>query len=191
MKLHAIIVFLLSLLITAGPAVAQTVTQQEDKEKSQRYLYEWRDDNGTVHISDDLGGVPEQYRRQVRKRLEQPAKQETGRQEQVTLQPAPQPEEETDQEAKKEEWQLKIRDWKERLANAEKRYKALEEERSTIIMTGGVMTYAPPAYRTRAAELEEEMKQVRKEIDDARNMIDVVIPDEARRAGIPPGWLRD
>jgi hypothetical protein len=123
--------------------------------------------------------------------LEQPAKQETGRQEQVTLQPAPQPEEETDQEAKKEEWQLKIRDWKERLANAEKRYKALEEERSTIIMTGGVMTYAPPAYRTRAAELEEEMKQVRKEIDDARNMIDIVIPDEARRAGIPPGWLRE
>jgi|SRR3990172_8370818 len=191
MKIHAIIVFLFSLLLAAGSAVAQTATQQEDKEKNQRYLYEWTDDNGTVHISDNLGGVPEQYRRRVRKRLEQPAKQEPGRQEQVAPQPAPQPEEETDQEAGKEEWRLKIRDWKERLANAQKRYKALEEERSAIIMTGGAMTYAPPAYRVRAAELEEEMNQVQKEIEEARNMIDVVIPDEARRAGVPPGWLRE
>jgi hypothetical protein len=191
MKLHSIIILLLSLLIAAGSAVAQTATQQEDKEKSQRYLYEWMDDSGAVHISDNLGDVPEQYRRQVRKRLEQPVKQETDRQEQVAPQPEPQPEEEADQEARKEEWQLKIRDWKERLANAEKRYKALEEERSTIIMTGGAMTYAPPAYRVRAAELEEEMSQAQKDIEEARNMINVVIPDEARKAGIPPGWLRE
>lgn len=191
MKLHAIIVFLLSLLIAAGSAAAQTATQQADKEKNQRYLYEWKDATGTVHITDNLGDVPEQYRRQVRKRVEQPAKEEAGRQEQVTPQFEPQPEEESDQEAKKAEWQQRLLDWKERLANAEKRYKALEEERSTIIMTGGVMTYAPPAYRVRAAELEEEMSQAQKDIEEARNMINVVIPDEARKAGIPPGWLRE
>ncbi len=191
MKRYPVIVFLLSVLIAAGSGVAQTATGQEDKEKTQHYLYEWMDDNGTVHISDDLGDVPEKYRRQVRKRLEQPAKEETGRQEQVAPQPAQQPEEGADQEARKEEWQQRIRDWKERLADAEKRYKALEDERSRIIMMGGVTTYAPPAYRTRAAELEEEMKQVQKEIDEARNMINVVIPEEAHKAGIPPGWLRE
>jgi hypothetical protein len=31
---------------------------------------------------------------------------------------------------------------------------------------------------------------MQKEIDEARNMLDVVIPEEARRAGVPPGWLR-
>jgi hypothetical protein len=35
------------------------------------------------------------------------------------------------------------------------------------------------------------MKQVQKEIDDTRNRINVVIPEEARKAGIPPGWLRE
>jgi hypothetical protein len=191
MKFYTIIFFLLSFLITAGSAVAQTATQQEGKEKSKHYLYEWTDDKGTVHISDNLGDVPEKYRRQVRKRLQQPVKEETGRQEQVAPQLAPQTEEETDQEARKEEWQQRIRDWKERLADAEKRYKALEYERSTITMTGGMTTYAPPASRARADELKEEMRQVQKEIDEARNMINVVIPDEALKAGVPPGWLRE
>jgi hypothetical protein len=191
MKLHTIMVFLLSLLIAAGSAAAQSATQQENKGKSQRSLYEWTDDKGTVHISDDLGAVPEKYRQQVRKRLEQPAKEEAGRQEQVTPQPTQQPEEETDQEARKEEWQQRIRDWKERLADAEKRYRASEDERNTIITRWGVTANAPPAYRTRAAELEEEMTQVQKEIDEARNMINVVIPEEARKAGVPPGWLRE
>jgi phage-related minor tail protein len=191
MKLHAIIVFFLSLLITAGPAVAQTATQKEDKEKNQRYLYEWMDGNGTVHISDDLGDVPEQYRRQVRKRLDQPAKEETGRQEQVAPQPEQQSEEETDQEAGKEEWQQRIRDWKGRLAGAEKRYQALEEERGRIILRSGVPAAALPGDPTRVIEIEGEIKKTQKEIDDARNMINVVIPEEARKAGIPPGWLRE
>jgi chromosome segregation ATPase len=191
MKLHTIILILLSLLIAAGPTVAQTSASQEDREKIQHYLYEWTDDKGTVHVSDDLGDVPQKYRQQVRKRLEPPGKEETGRQEQVTPQPAPESDEETDQEARKEEWQQRIGDWKERLADAEKRYKALEDERSVINMRWGTTANALPAYRTRAIELEEEMTRVQKEIDEARNMINVVIPDEARKAGVPPGWLRE
>src|SRR3990170_9070450 len=122
MKIHAIIVFLFSLLLAAGSAVAQTATQQEDKEKNQRYLYEWTDDNGTVHISDDLGDVPEQYRRRVRKRLEQPATEEAVRQEQVVREPAPQPEEESDHEAGQEEWQQRVRGWKLRLGGGGRGY---------------------------------------------------------------------
>jgi len=191
MKLHAVIVFLFSLLIAAGLALAQTATQQEDQEKIQRYLYEWMDDNGTVHISDDLGDVPEQYRRRVRKRLEQPATEEAVRQEQVVREPAPQPEEESDQEAGQEEWQQRIRDWKLRLADAERRYQALENERNKILMKFGMPGAALPGDRAKVIELEGKMKSIQKEIDDARNMINVVIPDEARKAGIPPGWLRE
>ena len=35
------------------------------------------------------------------------------------------------------------------------------------------------------------MNVEQKRIDEARNMLNVVIPEEARKAGIPPGWLRD
>ena len=57
-----------------------------------------------------------------------------------------------------------IRNWKERLVEAEKRYRALEDERNTITMKYGATAIAPPADRTRTAELEGEMKQVQKEI---------------------------
>jgi hypothetical protein len=35
------------------------------------------------------------------------------------------------------------------------------------------------------------MKEVRKEIDEIRRELDEAIPEEARKAGVPPGWLRE
>jgi len=85
----------------------------------------------------------------------------------------------------------RIRDWKLRLADAERRYQALENERNKILMKFGMPGAALPGDRAKVIELEGKMKSIQKEIDDARNMINVVIPDEARKAGIPPGWLRE
>ena len=40
-------------------------------------------------------------------------------------------------------------------------------------------------------ELDGDLARARNEADKARNEVEVTIPDEARRAGIPPGWLRE
>jgi hypothetical protein len=50
---------------------------------------------------------------------------------------------------------------------------------------------APIANRQRAEQIDKALPEVQKEIDRARREIDVVIPEEARKAGIPPGWLRE
>ena len=43
----------------------------------------------------------------------------------------------------------------------------------------------------KAQKIEEEMQQVQREIDSARNEVENVIPEQARKAGVPPGWLRE
>jgi hypothetical protein len=40
-------------------------------------------------------------------------------------------------------------------------------------------------------QIENDMQRTRREIDDIKNEINTVIPDEARKAGVPPGWLRE
>jgi len=40
-------------------------------------------------------------------------------------------------------------------------------------------------------QLDGDMANAKQEADKARDLINNVIPDEARRAGIPPGWLRE
>lgn len=191
MKLHTSIAVLIILLISAGSLPAQTQTQQEDSDKNQRYLYEWTDENGTVHIGDDLGDVPEQYRRQVRKRAARPSERETRQGVPSGAAPPARPGPKSENEAHKAEWQKRLGEWKQRLANAGKRYQQLEQEKTKLLGSWNTRSSVPPANMARVEWIEQEMKQVQKEMDDARNMIDVVIPDEARKAGIPPGWLRE
>ncbi len=193
MKIRTIIIVVLSLLIAIAWAAAQTDEQKEDKNR--RYLYEWTDDRGNVHVTDDFGDVPEKYRDKVRKRVEMAPKPGPGQGREVqeeTVPPLSQESEQgSDEASKKAEWQQRLRDWKGRLAEAEKRYADLEQERNELLRRWGTPAYAPPGDRIKAQQIEQEMEQVKKEIDEARNMIDVVIPDEARKAGIPPGWLRE
>ncbi len=191
MKIRSIILVVLSLIIVAAWAAAQT---DEQKDKNRRYLYEWTDDRGNVHVTDDFGDVPEKYRDKVR-RVEMAPKPGQGQGREVQEETAPPPsresEQESDEASKKAEWQQRLRDWKKRLAEAEKRYADLEQERNELLRRRGTPAYAPPGDRIKAQQIEQEMEQVKKEIAEARNMIDVVIPDEARKAGIPPGWLRE
>jgi hypothetical protein len=80
---------------------------------------------------------------------------------------------------------------KQRLAAAEQRYRELEQKRTALLGQWGTPAYAPPEARIEAERLAREMQNVQKAIDDARNQIEVVIPEEARKADVPPGWLRE
>ncbi len=58
-------------------------------------------------------------------------------------------------------------------------------------MSSGGPAYGPIENKVKAEQVAQEMKEVQKQIDEARNMLDVVIPEDARKAGVPPGWLRE
>ena len=45
-------------------------------------------------------------------------------------------------------------------------------------------------HRNRAEEIEKKMNEVKKKLELAKKMLEEVIPEKARREGVPPGWLR-
>lgn len=169
-------------------------------EEDRRFLYQWTDEQGSVHISDGIEKVPRQYRNRAT-RIEQGTagsaeppqpEPERGSQEQggfgFTLDDASA----QNDEDRKIEWQQRMYDARQRMADAEERIqnsgerlKALQEK------TGyGLYGYTPEA-AAEASRLEEELARAQSDLEEARNQVENVIPEEARKAGIPPGWLRE
>jgi len=185
MSMRISIMIVMVMLVTAGAASSQTDQQQTN------YLYQWTDDQGVVHITDGLGNVPQKYRDKAL-RIEQPqSKEEGGLQgQQKTYAPRGTDEVEADAEAKAE-WQMRMKDARQRLAAAEQRYADLDQKRLEALGRWGGPASGQLSGPADAARIEEEMRAVQKEIDNIRREIEVVIPNEARKAGVPPGWLRE
>jgi len=188
---------LLLILVLTGFAMtvfaqADQPAQTEDKELQKNYLYQWTDDKGIVHITDGLGKVPQQYRDKAMK-LTQPKQESVDQGQQVqerSVYPSGAGSEAADAAAKGV-WQQRMREAKTRLADAEKRYQELDQRRNELLRSWGGPASGRLAERAEAEKIEQEMKDAQREIDAARNDVDIVIPDEARKQGIPPGWLRE
>jgi len=182
-------VMMVSVILFAA-ASAQTGDQTENKEAKKRYLYEWTDREGGVHITDDLGEVPKRYRPKARK-VEMPKGQEVSPGQQDTAGPGFS-DTEAQEAAAKAAWQSRMREWKKRLADAEQRYAELDQQyKDTLGMWGGAAASGHLEVKAEAERIAQQMKDVQRDIDEAKNMIADVIPEEARRAGVPPGWLRE
>lgn len=189
--LHTI-VFAAAIAAAASGVVGQEKTQEEKEHKT--FLYRWTDDKGIVHITDQFVKIPEKYRSKARKTDIQVEKgtSELRYDEGVPgLTGEMETSDEVEEEIRKAEWQDRIHDWKQKLADAEKRYRLLETERNEVFGRWGTPAYAPPEVKLRAEQIEKDMQAARSQIDEANNMLNVVIPEDARKAGIPPGWLRE
>ena len=165
--------------------------QLDDKPSIKSYIFQWTGDDGIVHITDELGKVPKKYRSKAVK-LEQVHKEGDGQG--AAVPQAVPPPDSTDEERverdKKAEWQYRMQEARRRLADAEQHYRELDNKRTALLATAWTKPL-PIAARSEAEKIAEEMKTVQLEIDDARRMIEVVIPEEAQKNGVPPGWLRE
>ncbi len=189
MRYAIIMAVLLATFFSSG---VKTGAQEGSKEQKS-YLYQWTDDSGGVHITDGLGNVPEQYRAKARK-MEGSRTGETsqGQQTQNVSGGVAGPESGAGtEESRKAEWQNLIREWKTRLEQAENNYRTLDQQRTELLMSSGGPAYGPTENKVKAQQVEQQMKEVQKQIEEARHMLDVVIPEDARKAGVPPGWLRE
>jgi hypothetical protein len=189
---------MLALLTCVSGISAQAADQnggQEGQKQEERksVLYQWTDGKGVVHITDDLNKIPEKSRSNARRLETSPGTAETpGPSGETGISPTPDKSAGDEREADlKEEWQLRMKRAKERLADAERRYFALEEKRNNLLGSWGGPASGHLAGREEADRIDQEMKQVKKEIDAARNEVENVIPEDARKAGVPPGWLRE
>jgi hypothetical protein len=185
----------LLLMFAASSSGAQVAEQEkgeaeQKKEEQKSYLYKWTDDNGTAHIADNPAKVPEKYRSRA-ERLEA-ASGEGEEQGQQGVAPQTRPSQEYDNEADgKEEWRQRVAYARQRLADAQFRLQELEKKKAELAEQRGGAASGRLTDADVSARLEEDLLQARKDLDTAKNELEVVIPDDARRAGAPPGWLRE
>ncbi len=184
MSMRISIMIVMVLLVTAGAAFSQT--------DQTSYLYQWTDEKGVVHITDGLGNVPEKYRNKALRIEQSKNKDESGQQGQQEIYTQPRvPDDVGEDTVAKAEWQMRIKDARNRLAAAEQRYAELDQQRQDALGRWGGPASGQLSGPAEAAQIEEQMRAVQNEIDSIKREIDVVIPDEARKAGVPPGWLRE
>lgn len=189
------ILLLILMLMGFAMTLYAQIDQQaptEDKAPKKSFLYQWTDKKGVVHIADGLDKVPKGYRDKATK-LRQP-KEEDIDQEQRVQQESRYPsgaDAEAVDAGEKAAWQQRMRDARQRLADSEKRYQELVQRRNELLRSWGGPASGQIAERIEADSVEQEMKETQKDIDEARNDLDIVLPEIARKAGIPPGWLRE
>ncbi len=189
------LIMVAAFLVTASPTYAETADQTgkqgEQKQEAQKnYLYQWTDEKGVFHISDSLDKVPKKFRENAKKLESAPGSAGGQRRPADITAPSDYSEEEREAD-RKEEWQQRMKSAKQKLANAEQHYTELQQKRDQLLRSWGGPASGHLEGREEADRINQEMKQVQEEINDARNQVEVVIPDEARRAGVPPGWLRE
>ena len=60
----------------------------------------------------------------------------------------------------------------------------------TLTGPGGVSNYQTQQYLDLRGSARVRMDEAQRQMDEADNMINQVIPEEAHKAGAPPGWVR-
>lgn len=164
-------VFLLSILVIGGMGASASAD------------YKWIDEEGVIHLTGDFQKIPESYRSQAEK-VEPPPPSR------APSMPAPSlpPKEEVDSQGHgKEWWRNRVKEWEGKRDRVTARIGELNLE-FTDLQSKMITLGERIQERNRISQeigLEEEKKR------EAERTLNDVLPEEARKAGAPPGWLRE
>ena len=157
-------------------------------------IYQWVDEKGTVHFTDDISLVPERYYDQVKKKK-------------VTVEPAspsknvpeePKPEPDTEQKdllgRGEDWWRDKATEWNQKLKNAKKNFEAAQAALKAKEKELEQSIYKPDSFKRRLqAEikgLEENANSWKRQVDEAKNMLEKVLPKQAGEYRADPSWVK-
>jgi chromosome segregation ATPase len=162
-------------------------------------IYQWMDEKGTVHFTDDLTLVPERYRNQVQKK-KTPQEPFPHPSPQVLKEEEIEKETESTPERKdligrgEEWWRAKAKEWNEKLTNAQKNYeaaytawKAKEKELEQSKLKSKSFQRK---LKTEIKTLEDKAKALEKQRDEAKNMLEKGLPKEAEELKADPDWIK-
>lgn len=90
--------------------------------------------------------------------------------------------------ASRKSWSDRISTTKKALKKALAEFRDAEKKYSAVAIKGGYGLLPGEAAKMKKAKT--AMDALEKDIDTANEELTVKIPEEARRAGVPPGWLR-
>ena len=152
-------------------------------------VYQWVDELGVVHLTNDPEAVPAKYKERVNRRdLPEPRGASYG----GTGASKPEMEQGRDRYGRgRDYWMNRANQARARLYRAETAYRELGAEYRQV--RDGYKNTTSLAdrdrYRKRMEELEVEMRRQREDIRRARELAEITLPAEAMRAGAPAGWL--
>jgi len=167
-------------------------------------VYRWVDEQGTVHFTDDLGQVPEKYRDKIQKK--EPPK------EPPIIQPIPPqplapptgmevekgsgaPPRQKDILGRGEEWwRAKVNEWNEKLKTAQRNYENNYSEWKSKEQELEASKFKPDSVKRKLKaeikDLEEKTKDWEKQMDEAKNMLENILPKQAQDYQANPEWLK-
>jgi hypothetical protein len=165
-------------------------------------VYRWVDEKGIVHFSDDLSLVPEIYRDQVPKTkpTQEPASppsvespKRMGEEKGIESAPESAPEQKDILGRGEEWWRAIASEWNEKLNAARKNYENAYGEWKSKEQELEASQFKPDSLKRKLkAEtkiLEEKVKDWEKQVEEARNMLENVLPKQARDYRANPEWL--
>jgi hypothetical protein len=172
-------------------------------------VYQWTDADGGIHFTDDPSTIPKKFRDTVQQlrppgEPKEPAgppsaepegglpavsQPEATSKREPASEPVPSqapPSEALDARGHNRDWwRQRVQEWESKKAEAEARLADAQErlgrERFLNATTGNMQ---------RIQEISAEVSMYEEQIKEAENMLTDGLPDEARRAQAPPGWLR-
>jgi len=183
----------IGLLILAGLAFSQEV-------------YRWVDEKGMVHFTDDLTLVPEKYRDQIQ--LKVPSKELPSSQPTLSRPVEPpktvEPGRETpsgpdtvqrDMLGRGEEWwRATVKEWNQKFVTSRTNYENAYNEWKAKDQELEASKFKPDSVKRKLKSeikvLEEKAKDWEKQMTEAKNMIENVLPKQARDYRANPDWLK-
>lgn len=164
-------------------------------------VFQWTDADGGIHFTDDPGKIPKDFRdtAQEIRRPDEPkdppsANPESESQPETQKKPASKsarpsisPSEAVDSHGHNREWwQQRIQNWQAKKADAQAKLADAQDRLGRERFLGST-----PGQTKRIQEISDEISTYEEQIRKADNMLTVGLPDEAREAHAPPGWLRE
>jgi hypothetical protein len=177
-------------------------------------VYRWVDEQGTVHFTDDLGQVPEKYRDKIQKKeppKEPPITQPIPPQP-TPPQPAPSqplapptgmgvdkgsgatPRQKDILGRGEEWWRAKVNEWNEKLKTAQRNYENTYSEWKSKENELESSKFKPDSVKRKLKaeikDLEEKTRDWEKQMNEAKNMLENVLPKQAQDYQANPEWLK-
>jgi Domain of unknown function (DUF4124) len=153
-------------------------------------VYKWVDEKGGVHFTDDIQQVPEKYQPKAEKMVLPEGKEETKGEGEST----PKKKEDAYRDrlgrgedywkGRVEEWKRKLKDYQERLETLRTKYNEL-----TLRFNDSKSTAERGNIRGERDQVKNEMDRYKIQIEEAKNMLDKKIPEEAALYQAKPEWL--
>jgi hypothetical protein len=177
-------------------------------------VYRWVDEQGTVHFTDDLGQVPEKYRDKIQKKeppkespITQPIPPQPAPPQPIPSQPLAPPTgmgvekgsgatpRQKDILGRGEEWwRAKVNEWNEKLKTAQRNYENTYSEWKSKENELESSKFKPDSVKRKLKaeikDLEEKTKDWEKQMNEAKDMLENILPKQAQDYQANPEWLK-